>query len=69
MAVDPEFQKKGLGHTIIKNITTRLPECNIILYTMPGKEGFYLKNGFRKLKTGMAQFVKAEKMVAEGFTE
>ncbi len=69
VAVDPDFQKKGLGNTIIKNIIARLPECNIILYTMPGKEGFYQKNGFRKLKTGMAHFIKAEKMTAEGFTE
>ncbi len=69
VAVDPDFQKKGLGNTIIKNIMAQLPECNIILYVMPGKEGFYLKNGFRKLNTGMAHFIKAEKMAADGFTE
>ena len=69
VAVNPDFQKKGLGNTIIKNIMSRLPECSIILYASPGKEGFYLKNGFRKMKTGMAQFINAEKMAEKGFTE
>ncbi len=69
VAVDPDFQKKGLGNTILENIMDRLPECNMIMYASPGKEGFYLKNGFRKMKTGMAHFIKAEKMAEKGFTE
>ena len=69
VAVNPAFQKKGLGNTIIKNIMSRLHECSIILYASPGKEGFYIKNGFRKMKTGMAQFINAEKMAEKGFTE
>ncbi|MCP4135259.1 MAG: GNAT family N-acetyltransferase [bacterium] len=69
MAVNPNFQKKGLGSTIIENIMARLPECSIILYASPGKEGFYHKNGFRKMKTGMAHFVKGEEMAEKGFTE
>ncbi len=31
----------------------RIPECNIILYASPGKERVYIKNDFRKMKTGM----------------
>jgi ribosomal protein S18 acetylase RimI-like enzyme len=69
VAVNPDFQKKGLGKIILKNIISRLPKCSIILYASPGKEGFYLKNGFRKMKTGMAQFFNAEKMAEKGFTE
>ena len=69
VAVVPEFQKKGIGNIIIRNILSRLPECSIILYASPGKEGFYSKNGFRKMKTGMAQFMNAEKMAENGFTE
>jgi hypothetical protein len=53
----------------LKNILSKLPECNIILYASPGKEGFYVKNNFRKMKTGMVQFVNAEKMTEKGFTK
>ncbi len=69
MAVNPDFQKKGLGKIIIKKIVEQLPECNIILYASPGKEGFYIRNGFKKMKTGMAHFINDEKMVKRGFTE
>ncbi len=69
VAVIPDFQKKGLGNTIIENIIDRLPQCNIILYATPGKEGYYIKHGFRKMKTGMAHFINAEKMAEKGFTD
>ena len=69
VAVNPDFQKKGLGNIIIENILERLPECNIILYASPGKEGFYIKKGFRKMKTGMAKFIKSDVMSKRGFTE
>ncbi len=69
MAVNPDFQKKGLGKTIIRKIVEQLPECNIILYASPGKEEFYIRNGFRKMKTGMAHFINDEKMVKRGFTD
>ncbi len=69
VAVKPAFQKNGLGNIILKNILSKLPQCNIILYASPGKEGFYSKNNFRKMKTGMAQFTNAEKMMGKGFTE
>ncbi len=71
VAVNPDYQKMGLGNLIVGNIIDRLPMpvCNIILYASPGKEGFYLKHGFRKMKTGMARFSNAEKMAEKGFTE
>ena len=69
VAIIPAFQKKGIGTTIIKNIVSNLPSCNFILYTMPGKEDFYRKLGFRKMKTGMAIFMNAENMKLRGFTE
>lgn len=68
-AVVPEFQGKGLGTTIMTNILSRLSHCNIILYASPGKEGFYQKHGFRKMKTGMACFIKSKPMKERGFTE
>ena len=69
VVVAPEFQRRGLGHTIIETILTRLPPCNIILYASPGKEAFYEKHGLRKMKTGMARFTNADRMRARGFTE
>jgi ribosomal protein S18 acetylase RimI-like enzyme len=68
-AVLPEFQGKGLGTTIMKNILAKVSHCNVILYAFPGKEGFYQKLGFRKMKTGMAHFKKGEAMREGGFTE
>lgn len=68
-AVLPEFQGRGIGKTIMNTILSRLSHCNFILYANPGKEGFYRKLGFRKMKTGMALFLKKEHMKERGFTE
>ena len=68
-AVLSEFQGKGIGKIIMNNILSELPHCNIILYALPGKEGFYQKHGFRRMKTGMAHFKKSESMRERGFTE
>jgi len=42
---------------------------NILGTEGPGKEGFYSKHDFRKMKTGMALFSSAEKMAEKGFTD
>ena len=68
-AVLPEFQGKGIGTIILKNILSQISHCNVILYATPGKEGFYQKLGFRKMKTGMAYFKNSESMKELGFTE
>jgi GNAT superfamily N-acetyltransferase len=69
MAVDPEYQGQGIGTTILKHILQRLPHCNVILYAAVGKEGFYKTMGFRRMKTGMALFKKADEMQKRGFTD
>jgi GNAT superfamily N-acetyltransferase len=69
VAVVPEFQKQGIGTTIIKNLLARLSHCNVILYAVPGKEAFYEKMGLRKMMTGMALFMKKQEMKEKGFTE
>jgi ribosomal protein S18 acetylase RimI-like enzyme len=68
-AVLPECQGRGVGTRIVDEILSRLPTCNVILYAAPGKEGFYEKLGFRRMKTGMARFIRAEAMGRNGFTE
>ncbi len=53
----------------MENILPRILHCNIILHASPGKEGFYKKLGFRKMKTGMAHFKKEAAMREQGFTK
>jgi ribosomal protein S18 acetylase RimI-like enzyme len=69
VAILPEYQFKGIGKTIIQHILERTPGCNYILYAAPGKELFYEKINFKKMKTGMALFVNSERMQQKGFTE
>lgn len=69
VAVVPEYQKQGIGTSIIQRILARIADCNVILYAAPGKEGFYRALGLRQMKTGMALFRKAAEMKEKGFTD
>ena len=62
VAVLPEYQGKKVGATIVNSILKCIPQCNFILYASPGKEIFYEKLGFKKMKTGMALFLNKETM-------
>ena len=68
-AVVEAYQGHGLGKRIVQAILSKLPDCNVILYASPGKEPFYEKQGFRKMKTGMARFINRDSMIQRGFTE
>lgn len=67
VAVLPEYQGNHIGSIIIKSIIDKIHHCNFILYASPGKEQFYEKMNFKKMKTGMALFNDAEKMQSKGF--
>jgi len=69
IAVAPEYQGRGIGAAIVKALLGKVKNCNVILYASPGKEKFYEKAGFRRMKTGMALFLDPEKMAETGFTE
>lgn len=57
VAVHPEWQGIGLGKEIIEKLTVLSKDHKkIILYTNPGKEGFYKKLGFSRMNTAMAIF-------------
>lgn len=69
VAVIPEYQGKGIGKIIVDTILKTIPQCNVILYAAPGKDAFYEKLGFRRMKTGMALFLNSERMQEKGFTD
>ncbi|KLU64608.1 acetyltransferase (GNAT) family protein [Desulfosporosinus acididurans] len=69
LAILPAYQGRGIGRMIVSTIKDLLPNCNIILYAAPGKEGFYEKLDFRKMKTGMGLFCNAANMRNRGFIE
>jgi ribosomal protein S18 acetylase RimI-like enzyme len=55
LVVRPEYQDKGIGRQIMEAIQKRLPVKTIILYAVPGKEPFYQKLGYFKMRTAMAR--------------
>jgi len=57
VVVLPEYQGRGTGRMIMDKIISSLPVENIILYAVPGKEGFYKKCGFHFMNTAMAQLI------------
>ena len=69
VAVMPAYQGHGIGKLMMEHIVKSLPGCSFILFASPGKEPFYEKLNFRKMKTGMALFVKQDAMREKGFTD
>jgi len=57
VAVLPEYQGTGLGKRIIGTLLDlSRGHKKIVLYAVPGKEPFYKKFGFLRMKTAMAIF-------------
>lgn len=69
VAVLPSYQGKGIGKMILQSIVKNIPNCSFILYASPGKENFYEKENFKRMKTGMALFADCERKQENGFTE
>lgn len=69
VAVHPNYQGKGIGKMILESIMQQCPDCNFILYASPGKELFYQKMQFRRMKSGMALFTNSIAMAKKGFTD
>lgn len=69
IAVDPAYQGSGIGKEIVALLMEAALGCNHILYASPGKEDFYRKLGFKKMKTGMMLFADPLRMMDEDFVE
>ena len=72
LAVHPDFQASGLGERMLESLKHAVRHhLRIILYAKPGKENFYLKRGFNRMKTAMlTSFVMtAERNRANGIIE
>ncbi|NUO75986.1 MAG: GNAT family N-acetyltransferase [Lysobacter sp.] len=67
IAVHPDYQGSGLGKAIIERLKTlSAGHRKIILYANPGKEGFYRKLGFLRMRTAMAIFLNRERALQTG---
>jgi GNAT superfamily N-acetyltransferase len=69
IAVLPGYQGRGLGRLLMEQISDKLSHCNLILFARPGKESFYAKQRFCRMKTGMACFKDSATMRELGFIE
>jgi len=69
MVVLPEYQGKGIGTMIMKNLIEKANAEIIMLFANPGKEPFYTRFGFRKMKTAMAIMDAPEYRRQQGLIE
>jgi len=54
MVVLPEYQGQGIGTKILKYLVEHAEAEIIMLFANPGKEPFYGRFGFRRMRTAMA---------------
>ena len=66
----PEFQKQGVGKSIMEALLEKLPKSGpILIFVAPGKQNFYRKLSFGNLKTGMGLFPNPEMSREKGYLE
>ncbi len=67
VAVVPTHQGTGLGKEMVSRLVADSKgHKKIILYSVPGKEGFYRKLGFLRLLTAMAIFQDRDAAIQHG---
>ena len=68
VAVLPTHQGTGLGKEIVSRLVAlSRGHKKIILYSVPGKEAFYRKFGFRRMLTAMAIFENQAQALESGY--
>ena len=64
----PDYQGAGLGKQMVGELVERSRgHKKIILYAVPGKEPFYRKFGFLRMKTAMAIFENQQQQLERGY--
>jgi ribosomal protein S18 acetylase RimI-like enzyme len=67
VAVHPAHQGSGIGKAIVsKLVDLSKGHKKIILYAVPGKEPFYQKLGFKRMKTALAIFANQAQALEAG---
>ena len=67
VAVLPSHQGTGLGKEIVERLIAKSrSHAKIILYAVSGRESFYAKFGFLRMKTAMAIFRNRESAIERG---
>ncbi|MDZ4654954.1 MAG: GNAT family N-acetyltransferase [Coriobacteriia bacterium] len=70
LAVHPDYQRTGVGTGILSHLVEMSRgHRKIILYAAPGREDFYRKLGFRRMKTAMALFQDQDGAVSRGLLD
>ncbi len=68
IAVLPSYQGTGLGKQVVSHLVeSSRGHKKIILYAVPGKEPFYRKFGFLRMKTAMAIFENQQQQLERGY--
>ncbi|MEM7347523.1 MAG: GNAT family N-acetyltransferase [Chloroflexota bacterium] len=66
----PEYQGQSLGSRMIRHLLDQVSHHEkVILYAVPGKEGFYETFGFRRMTTAMAIFENPSLAYEQGVIE
>ena len=61
IVVHKDFQNRGIARHIVKHILEQLKEVSCVhMISTIGNEEFYRKQGFGKVKTGMARYLNIE---------
>lgn len=70
VAVHPDYRGLGLGKQIVGELLRRSEgHKKVILYAVPGAEGFYRKFGFRRMRTAMALFENQDVAMERGYLD
>ena len=67
IAVLPGHQGTGLGKQIMSYLLRSRDHRKIILYAVPGREPFYRKFGFMRMRTAMAIFENQQQQIERGY--
>lgn len=70
VAVRPAHQGRGLGDALLRRLVAQAAgHRKLLLYAVPGKEAFYERFGFRRMRTAMAIFPDPAAAAARGYID